>query len=330
MVRANRKSADAQQRIYVIAGAEQTLVNAKCSELLDELIEPERRATGLFDAEPNKVGIAEIFDELRTLPFLAGRRVVLVKNADKFISANRQLLENYFDNPCPTGVLVLTVKSWDGRTRLAKKLPGVGTLIAVEQPKGRQLLGHLVSYAKDAHDKLLGRQAAELVVDLAGNDLTRLYTEIDKLALFANGEKNITIKHVESLTGNNRLFNAFSVIDACMAGDAARAAHRLRNMFAEDRSTEYTAVGAFAYHFRKLWTAKRMLAAGDSVNSVADRLRMWYNKDAQFAQVRKLSFRQLGDRLQELAAIDYAIKRGRAQPRVAMERLVLSMASRNG
>lgn len=327
MVRDKRNSADKQQRIYVVAGKEETMVNARCSELLDELIEPEQRATGLFDAEPDKVDIAEIFDELRTLPFLAGRRVVLVKNADKFVSANRQLLENYFDNPSATGVLVLTVKTWDSRTRLAKKLPGVGTLIAVERPKTQELWRHLVSYAKDAHDKGLGRQAAELLVDLAGDDLTRLYTEVDKLALFADSEKNITIKHIESLTGNNRLFNAFSVIDACIAGNAAQAAQRLRKMFAEDRSTEYTAVGAFAYHFRKLWTAKRMLAAGDSVNAVAGRLRMWYNKDAQFAQVRRLSMRQLGDRLQQLAAIDYAIKRGRAQPRVAMEQLVLSMAS---
>ncbi len=327
MVRGNRKSTDEQQRIYVIAGKEETMVNARCSELLDELIEPEQRATGLFDAEPDRVDIAEVFDELRTLPFLAGHRVVLVKNADKFVSANRQLLENYFDNPSATGVLVLTVKTWDSRTRLAKKLPGVGTLIAVEQPKTQELWRHLVSYAKDAHDKGLGRQAAELLVDLAGDDLTRLYTEIDKLALFADSEKNITIKHIESLTGHNRLFNAFSVIDACIAGNAAQAAQRLRKMFAEDRSTEYTAVGAFAYHFRKLWTAKKMLAEGQSVNSVAGRLRMWYNKDAQFAQVRRLSMRQIGDRLQELAGIDYAIKRGRAQPRVAMEQLVLNMAS---
>lgn len=327
MVRDKRKSADKQQRIYVIAGKEETMVNARCSELLDELLEPEQRATGLFDAEPDRVDIAEIFDELRTLPFLTGRRVVLVKNADKFVSANRQFLEDYFDNPSATGVFVLTVKTWNSKTRLAKKLPGVGTLIAVEQPKTQELWRHLVSYAKDAHDKGLGRQAAELLVDLAGDDLTRLYTEIDKLALFADSEKNITIKHIELLTGNNRLFNAFSVIDACIAGDAVKAAQRLRKMFAEDRSTEYTAVGAFAYHFRKLWTAKRMLAAGDSVNAVAGRLRMWYNKDAQFAQVRRLSLRQLGDRLQELAGIDYAIKRGLAQPRVALEQLVLSMAS---
>ncbi len=326
MAKGKRKSTDKHGRIYVVAGKEETLVNIRCSELLDELIEPEQRVTGLFDVDGDKVSVSEVFDELRTLPFLAEVRVVLIKNAEKFVSANRELLEKYFDSPSSTGVLVLTVGTWDSRTRLAKKLGSVGTLIAVEQPKPWELWRHLVSYARDAYDKTIAEDAAKLLVDLAGDDLARLYGEVDKLALFADEEKCITTKHIESLIGHNRFFNAFAVIDACLAGDAGGATERLRRMFAEDKSSEYTVVGAFAYHFRKMWTAKKMLAEGQSVNSIAGKLRMWYNKEAQFRQVRKLSLKQIGDRLQELAGIDYAIKRGQAQPRVAMEQLVLNIA----
>ncbi|GAI31070.1 unnamed protein product, partial [marine sediment metagenome] len=253
MAESTSKTKKGHKPIYIIAGKEASLVNAECEKLLEKLLEPQQRMTGLFNADPAQVSASEVLDELRTLPFLTERRVVLVKNADKFVSENRELLEKYFDNPCPTGVLILTVTSWDSRTKLAKKLPGVGKLLSVTQPKPWQLPGRLIKYAGDAHDKNLTTDAAELLIELTGDSLPRLYSEIDKLALFAHTEKAITARHVELLIGHNRFYNCFAVIDACLAGNTAKAVDRLRNMFAEDKSTEYTVVGAFAFHFRRMF-----------------------------------------------------------------------------
>ncbi len=48
--------------IYVIAGKEESLVNAHCRELLDKLLEPSQRTTGLFDAEAASVSASEVLD----------------------------------------------------------------------------------------------------------------------------------------------------------------------------------------------------------------------------------------------------------------------------
>ena len=311
--------------IYVIAGQETSLVDAECDKFLGELLEPEERLTGLFKAEGCEVSASDILDELRTAPFLTDKRVVVVKNGDKFVSENRQLLEKYFDNPCPSGILIFTVNNWDARTKLAKKLPSVGKLLKVTQPKPWQLPQRLMQYTSDAHAKNLTKEAAELLIELTGDGLTRLYSEIDKLALFADGEKRITANHIESLVGHNRLYNAFAVIDACLAGDVAGAVNRLRNMFAEDKSAEYTVVGAFAFHFRRMFNAKVLLEEGARPEEVANRLRIWSNKDGFFSQVRKLSLKQVGESLQQLADMDYAIKTGRTKARVAIEQLVLKL-----
>ena len=245
--------------IYVIAGKEDSLVNAYCHKLLDKLMDPSQRTTGLFDAEAASVPASEVLDELRTAPFLTDKRVVLVKDADKFISANRPTLEKYFDNPCSTGRLIFTVRTWDARTILAKKLTKAGKLIKVVPPKRSELPHRLIKYASEAYDKKLSRDAAALLIELTGDELPRLYSEIDKLALYADAEKAITAKHIESLIGHNRLFNAFAVIDSITAGDAGTAVQRLRGMFAEDRSSEYTVIGAFAFHFRRMFNAKVLL-----------------------------------------------------------------------
>ena len=316
-----------QKPIYVIFGKEHSLVNAECEKLLDQLLKPQQRATGLFNADPAETSAAEVLDELRTLPFLTERRVVLVKNADDFVSKNRQLLEKYFDNPSPTGVLILTVSSWPSNTKLAKRLPKVGKLLSARQPKPWQLPNHLIRYAHDAHDKNLTIDAAELLIELTGDNLPELYSEIDKLALFAHTEKAITLQHIESLIGHNRLFNAFAVIDAITAGNLAQAISRLRRMFAEDRTAEYTVVGAFAFHFRRLFDAKVLLEDGTSPSEIVNRLRIRGNRDIFFTQLRKMSLKQIGAILQQLAAIDYAIKTGRTKAEIAAEQLVLSLTA---
>lgn len=315
--------------IYVVAGKEQVCVNAEFERLLEQLLRPEQRPMGLFKADAASVSVSQILDELRTLPFLTERRVVVVKGADDFVSKNRQLLEKYFDCPSPTGTLILTVSSWPARTKLAGKLGKVGKLISVTQPQPWQLPSRLIRYADEAHGKKLATAAAELLIELTGDKLPRLYSEIDKLALFAQDEKVIQEKHVELLIGHNRLFNAFAVIDSCLAGNTAKAVTRLRNMFAQDRSAEYTIVGAFAYHFRRMFNAKVLLDKGFNTDQIAKRLWIRSNKDALFTQLRQMSLEQIGDNLQRLAEIDFEIKTGRAKADVAIEQLVLGLGTKS-
>jgi DNA polymerase-3 subunit delta len=327
MAKAGDKKKSTQSLVYVIAGDEPSLVNAKYAELIDQLISPQERDTGLLVVDADKAVIGEIFDELRTLPFLTKKRIVALRNAGDFISDNREALERYFESPSPTGILVMTVSSWPNNTRLAKKLPGIGTLVEVESPKGQDLTNRLIDYARDAHSKGLDYRTASLLVELAGDNLTRLYTEIDKLATYAAAEKAITTAHIESLIGRNREFDAFEVIESCLQRKTGPAIERLRKMFAEDKSAEYTTIGAFAYHIRRMFAAKKLLLEGHSQYDVAGKLRIWNNKESLFAQIKRLSLKQIGDQIQLLAATDYAIKRGQAQPRIAIEQFVLQLAA---
>jgi DNA polymerase-3 subunit delta len=170
------------------------------------------------------------------------------------------------------------------------------------------------------------RDAAELLIELTGDELARLYGEIDKLAVYADKDKAITQKHIESLIGHNRLFNAFAVIDAVTDGNAAQAVQRLRDMFAEDRSSEYTVIGAFAYHFRRMFKAKVLMEKGQRADQIAKHLGIWSNQDNFFTRLRKMSLNQIGLFIQYLAESDYAIKTGRSQAQIEMEQFVLKLA----
>ncbi|MBK8913987.1 MAG: hypothetical protein IPM64_05160 [Phycisphaerales bacterium] len=56
--------------------------------------------------------LAGVLTDLRTLPFLTERRVVIIRDADKFISAHRERLEHYVRAASETGTLILICRSF--------------------------------------------------------------------------------------------------------------------------------------------------------------------------------------------------------------------------
>jgi DNA polymerase-3 subunit delta len=186
-----------------------------------------------------------------------------------------------------------------------------------------------MKYAMDKHGKAMNKATAQSLVELVGDEAGLLAGQVDKLAMYAEGRKSITIEDVTAIVGRNRFFDAFEVIGAMTAGDTGTAISRLRSMFKGDKEAEYTVVGAFAYHFRRMFTAKTLLAKGEKPDQMAPRLRLWgSNKDAFFNQVQRVSLADIGSVLRRLAAIDYATKSGQGTAAVAIEQLVVSMGAK--
>jgi DNA polymerase-3 subunit delta len=312
--------------IYVICGSDPALVGQRYQELIDELLDPDQRALALFSVDGKDATASQILDEVRTLPLLTQRKVVVVRDAGGFVSANRGLLEDYFDAPCPSGALILTVETWQANTKLAKKLATLGELISVTAPKPWEMSASLVQLAAKRHAKKLTQEAADLLVQLIGDDWAQVCNELDKLVLFVDQERVVSADHVEQLAGHNRVFGAFDVIDGLTRGETGRAIQQLRAMFDQNKAAEYTVVGAFAFHVRRLFQAKALLAKGANPAAVAKELHLfWKVKDSFMAQVQRLSLEQIASLLATLAEIDYQVKTGQARTEVAIERLVLTM-----
>jgi DNA polymerase-3 subunit delta len=315
--------------IYIVAGEDDALVDIEIEKITHQFLKPEQRELGLIKMQGKEAVISDCLDELRTLPFLASRRVVVIKDADKFISENRQFLEDYFEKPSPTGVLVLTVGKLDSRTNLARKLSCCGKLVSIKTPNRHTLPAQLTRYAEQMHGKKLSQQAAELVIELSGEDVGRLFREIDKLAAYSDAAKEISIEDIESLTGHNRLFDAFEVFDKALSGKAAAAIERFRDMLAKDKTAQYSVVGAFIYQVRRMFDAKVLLDRGTSAKDIVNRLRIFGNSDAFFGGLKKMNIEQVGILLEQLGRIDYQVKTGRSSIDVEMEKFILRLANQS-
>lgn len=310
---------------YVIYGEDPFLVGNECGKLLDTILGDEDRSMALYEPKAQDAQISDVLDELRTLPFLTSRRVVLIKDAEPFVKNYADALETYLDKPSPTGVLVLTQTSWDKRKRLHKKMQKTGGLIEVGKLYSNQLPAYITSYAQQTHAIRLDGQTSRFLVELVGDDPGRLCREMDKLVMYVAPRKAVSVNDIESLIGHNRMFNAFDVIDAIISGQTGAAISRIRNMFQADKDAEFTVVGAFGYHFRRLFRAKGMISKGLSPQQAALKIGVKYKQNEFLQQLNRLSLEQLGWVLSELGQIDFGMKTGQTSAPIAIERLVLKL-----
>ena len=124
--------------VYVVSGESGRLRDARLAKLRKLLLEGCDWSMCLREFDGEEATIAEVLDELRTLPFLGSRRVVEIHRAEKFVREHRQVLEEYLGSPSTTAVLVLVVdKPLAGNLRVTKVIEKVGQSYSVGWPNRR-------------------------------------------------------------------------------------------------------------------------------------------------------------------------------------------------
>lgn len=158
--------------------------------------------------------------------FGAGRRLVVLEEADDFISDHRPEFEDYAAKPT-SNVLLLDVKSWLGNSKLAKSVAATGLAIDCNSPQERQIKAWLVERAKTVHNVRLDSAAADMLMQLLPSEIGILIQEVAKLALIAGENRVINGKLVMENVGNWRVRKIWDMVDAVADGRAADALSQL-------------------------------------------------------------------------------------------------------
>jgi DNA polymerase-3 subunit delta len=175
----------------------------------------------------------DVHEELSTVAmFGGGKRLVVVEDADKFVTDYRSQLEDYVAKPSRSGVLVLDVDSLPSNTRLYKAIVAAGLLIDCGAPAPARLCKWLGEWAKQQHRADLPQAAAEMLVDLIGPELGLLDQELAKLALLVGQEQKITPELVESSVGGWKTKTIWEMLDAALDGNVRDAMLQLDRLMA--------------------------------------------------------------------------------------------------
>jgi len=312
--------------VYVLHGDEDFLKRQVLAALRALVFGADGNDFGLSTHAGDQATFAAIHDELQTLPFLTPRRLVVVENADPFVTRHRAVLEKYLAEPAPTGVLVLDVKSWPSNTRLYRLVASAAS-IGCKGPAPYKLPDWCVQWAASRHGKQLAAPAARLLVDLVGADMGQLDQELAKLAVYAGSSPRIEAADVDRLVGSSRAENIFKIFDALAAGRPGEALGILDHLF-EQGEEALRILGAFSWQLRRLAQAARLRGQGLSPAAALEQAGFPpYTRQAAEQHLRHLGPGR-ADRLYDwLVEADLGLK-GSSQlpPRTQLERLVARLS----
>jgi len=315
--------------VYVVFGEEEFLRTAAIAAIRLRVLGKDSDELGLSRFDGKTAGLADVLDELSMLPFLGSRRLVVLQNADDFVSAHRAALERYVEKPHRTGVLLLVVQSWPSNTRLAKMVPQNGLAIDCKSPDERQLAPWCRRWAKDRYGKRLATEAAELLVELSAGGLGQLDGELDKLAAYVGERVDITSEDVDQLVAAGRVETVWKIIDAATAGDAAAALDMLNSLTGAGEQP-LLIFGAISSQLRKLAKAYRLVMNGENPRTALPKAGVppYFVEKAQ-GQLRHLGRDRLGRLYEWLSETDLGIKGDSSlTPQHLLERLVVRVATK--
>ncbi|HYT92048.1 MAG TPA: DNA polymerase III subunit delta [Gemmataceae bacterium] len=317
------------RRLYILHGDEDFLKRRVLQAIKERVLGPDGDSFGLSTNAGDKAAFAAVYDELQTVPFFGPRRLVIVENADPFITRYRDLLEKVIGDLPETGVLVLEVKSWPSNTRLYKMVDAASA-IGCKAPPAYKLPPWCVQWAASQYGKKLAADGAALLVDLIGADMGQLDQELLKLAVYVGNKGRIDTADVDQLVGRSRTENTFKIFDAIGQGNAREALGMLDRLFAQGEEP-MRILAAFSMQLRRLAQAARLYGQGRPLAVALEEAGV-----AAFAakgceqQMRHLGRRRLERLYDWLLEVDQGVKGGsQLPPRTLLERLVVRLARKN-
>lgn len=308
--------------VYVLYGTDEYLKAERRKALVAELIGGADPQTAVVDFDL-EAEVADLLDELRTIPLLAPRRVVVIVRADAFVSANRAALERYLASPCASSTLILSVTAWPSNTKLYKLVPKAGEAINCSAPGKRGGLAAWLSGSAAKLGKGISAQAAQLLIDWVGDDMGALAGELEKLSLYIGDRAEITPEDVSVLVAATAGPQAFALTGAITSGDPAGALKALAGTVTR-RGEEFRALGTITWHLRRAMRVQQAMAQGAHPAGACKDARVFAAQREFLDMLKRRPPRMLHRDVRKALSADLAMKTG-ADAMLTLQTLVVDL-----
>jgi DNA polymerase-3 subunit delta len=299
--------------LYVLHSEHPVLIERVVAAIRDVAVPPAARGFN-YDVVEGKPSANKIVALAQTLPMMAQRRMIYVRDLAGMPADEAEPLLAYLARPNPSTVIVAVASKIDKRIKLYAQLSRKGFLHALEAP--RQLAPWVRAEAQALGVKLEPAAVTRLV-EAVGNDLSRLALAIEQLGLYAitpgspgggGGKRAVTSDDVDDLIADTRERSVFELTDAIGAADRVRALAAVGSL-CDQRESAVGVVVMLARHVRQLALVHTLRAANTPRGEWASRLGVPpFIVDKVAAQARAYSPAALAAAIRRLAEADRALK----------------------
>ena len=257
------------RRIYVLTGTEDYLRRVYLSRLSRALL-PEDDTMNRTVFEGNKADPMEVLEAAVTLPFLAERRLIIIRDSGWLKSSCA--LADHLDEIPETTYFLFSEKECDKRNRLYKYAEENGHIATFEPLQEKDAAAFAANMLKRLGFAISDADA-KLLADIADNDLHSIANETDKLAAYCYGRNEVTRDDILTLSSAVTQAQMFKMVDAIVAKNRRAAVALYRDLL-----TAQTPPAVILYNltnsFYQFSLVLRLLRKGLSSFDIAQQLKM--------------------------------------------------------
>lgn len=292
---------------YVIQG-EDVLLYSRALELIKAAANLQLEDFNFLVFDEDSFDEERMLNSLETLPMGSDKKIVLLKNIQKFGENFKKKLQNYLKSPVESTILVIFDFFEKFNFLIAEKVSA--------KRMDERALKNIITAQVERAGKTITPQAVDRLIESTCSYYSLISNELEKLLAYPSEE--ITQPLVESLVCKETEFTVFELTDALSKRDATRAVE-LINLMDKDTKT-FTLI---LNHFRRLFFAS---ISDLTDKQLADHLGVKeYAISKARAASKNFSKLQLKNIYEMLDEVDFYIKNGQMQVENALYYIVFGI-----
>jgi DNA polymerase-3 subunit delta len=228
--------------VYLLHGDEPYYIDQIIHYMEDHVLNDMEKGfnqTVLYGKDTN---MATILNAAKRYPMMSDYQLIIVKEAQDLkwsketegSSKEAEFVQAYFEKPLASTILVLGYKygNFDKRKKLFKSITKSGVVFQSEPVRDYKLAQWIEDLVKEKGAKI-APQAAALMAEYLGADLSKIANELEKLMLNVSKETIIDTDHIQKNIGISKEYNVFELQKALAARNVLKS-NQIINYFADN------------------------------------------------------------------------------------------------
>ncbi len=240
--------------VYLLHGEEPYFIDLISDAIEQTVLDDSQKGFDQSVVYGKDADFSNIISMAKRYPMLSNHQVIIVKEAQNLKWKDDEFLLKYLEQPTPSTVLVFAHKysKFDKRKKSYKSMEKAGIVLESNKLYEDKVAGW-INEQLNASGRKVHPQAAALMAEYLGTDLSKIANEIEKLQLNIPVEKEITAVDVEQNIGISKDFNVFELNTALSKRNALKAFQIVDYFAANPKSNPMPVViGSLGTYFTKI------------------------------------------------------------------------------
>jgi DNA polymerase-3 subunit delta len=313
----------------LVFGPDQGLVRERAETLMKSVVSDLTDPFRVADLDEQVLGNdgARLFDEAAAISMLGGRRVVRVRGAGNGLA---KLFESFLEEHAGDALVVVEAGDLSKGVGLRRVFEDDDKAYAVAcYADNERNLADVVRDGLKEFGLTIAHDALEDAVSRLGSDRGITRREIEKLALYVQGQKQVALADVEAVMGDEAEARIDEVCDAAGTGDLPKLDLALERLWIADTSP-VAVIRLALSHFQRVALLKTFIARGEPADAAIRRMRPpvhFMRVAAMKQQAQRWDEGRLGEALDLLLEAEALAKTTAVPAEAATGRALLSVAA---